>query len=205
MSQEAHNDFPKFKALFPDITTPLFASNEEGQPTSSRRLSPRLNDIMTSLHATVVSWAMSYYFTDSAPIDCPTTLWSLRRAGIAQLPPPRRPYPLYKPYYSPNLHILKMVTEQQVAAARAAASAFDANGNRVCPLPLSHIASVARKTTPCVWFGRDGTPPHILTAKYNFCHPKWRPSSGLPSGLATADKTNLGIHSPLSLGSTQTK
>jgi hypothetical protein len=46
-------------------------------------------------------------------------------------------------YYSPNLHELTMVTEQQVATARAAAAAFDASGNRVQPssptLGLFHL------------------------------------------------------------------
>jgi hypothetical protein len=46
-------------------------------------------------------------------------------------------------YYSPNLHELKMVTEPQVATARAAAAAFDASRNRVPPpslmLGLFHI------------------------------------------------------------------
>ena len=67
---------------------------------------------------------------------------------------------LSKSHYSPNLHLLQMVTEQQVAAARAAASAFDANGNHVSaptfplgpfhlfPLPFLSMHPYARGLLP---------------------------------------------------------
>ena len=65
-----------------------------------------------------------------------------------------------KSHYSPNLHLLQMVTEQQVAAARAAATAFDENGNRVAaptfpmgpfhlfPLPFLSMNPYARGLLP---------------------------------------------------------
>ena len=58
-----------------------------------------------------------------------TTLSWLRTQNFR----PQGDLAISKPYYSPNLHMLQMVTEQQVAAARAAASAFDENDNRVSP------------------------------------------------------------------------
>jgi hypothetical protein len=136
MDQETYDAQPKFSALPPDITTPHFASIEEATHLLQEAVSTAqghyamithrrslLGHAITSLtlHPSVAIHRCDYY-AELARQD--------RR--------PQGDLSVSKVHYSPNLRLLQMVTEQQVATARAAATAFDANGNRVAPptLPL---------------------------------------------------------------------
>ena len=156
--KETYDAQPKFSALPPDITSPLFASIEEathllqdavstaqghcGMITHHRNL---LGHAITSLtlHPSVAMHRCDYY-AELARQD--------RR--------PQGDLTVSKTHYSPNLHLLQMVTEQQVAAARAAATSFDENGNRVAaptfpmgpfhlfPLPFLSMNPYARGLLP---------------------------------------------------------
>jgi hypothetical protein len=158
MAQETYNQ-PKFGVLPPVITKPLYASIEEATHLLQDAISAtqQHHDLVTyhrdllghaitslTLHQAVASHRGEYY------------------AALAQSD--RRPQGVLNSpqhYYSPNLHQLKMVTEQQVATARAATIAFVASGNRVpppshmlglfhlSPFPILSMNPYARGLLPC--------------------------------------------------------
>ena len=141
MAQETLDDPDKFGALRPSVTKPLFSLIEEATHLLQEAITTTqqhhetithhrglLGHAITSLtlHQAVATHRGEYY----------AALAQGGRRPRGDLNSPQR-------YYSPNLHELTMVTEQQVAAARAAAAAFDAAGNRVQPpspaLGLFHL------------------------------------------------------------------
>ena len=141
MAKETYDSAPKFDALPPDITKPLFASIEEATQLLQDTVSTAhehsdmimhhrtlLGHVITSLtlYPSIAMHRMDY-FADLARQE--------RR--------PQGDLSVAKTYYSPNLHLLRMVTENQIAAARAAATAFDEHGNRaatpVFPLGPFHL------------------------------------------------------------------
>ena len=141
MAQETYDATPKFNALPPDITSPLFAFIEEATYLLQDAVSTTQGHCgMIRHHRTLLGYAIT-----SLTLHPSVTMH--RCDYYAELArQDRRPQgdlTVSKTHYSPNLHLLQMVTEQQVAAARAAATAFDENGNRVAaptfPLGPFHL------------------------------------------------------------------
>ena len=141
MARETFESAPKFDALPPDITKPLFASIEEATQL--------LQDTVSTAHEH--SEMINHHRTLLGHVITSLTLYpsiALHRmdhfADLArQERRPQGDLSLAKTYYSPNLHLLRMATESQIAAARAAATAFDEHGNRaatpVFPLGPFHL------------------------------------------------------------------
>ena len=141
MAQETLENPDKFGALPPLVTKPLFASIEEATHLLQETITATRQQHDTITHHRELLGHAITALTIHQPI---ATHRGEYYAALAQGGRrPRGDLNSIQRYYSPNLHELTMVTEHQVAAARAAAAAFDASGNRVQPpsppLGLFHL------------------------------------------------------------------
>ena len=141
MAKETYHAAPKFDALPPDITTHLFASIEEATHLLQDALSTAHGHSELILHhRTLLGHAItSLNLYPSVAMHRCDYYAELARQDRR----PQGDLSVSKTHYSPNFHLLQMVTEQHVAAARAAATDFDKNGNRVAtptfPLGPFHL------------------------------------------------------------------
>ena len=141
MSREIFESSPKFEALPPDITKPLFASIEEAtQLLQDTVITAHEHSEMINHHRALLGHVItSLTLYPSIALHRMDHFAELAR----QERRPQGDLSLAKTYYSPNLHLLRMATEGQIAAARAAATAFDEHGNRaatpVFPLGPFHL------------------------------------------------------------------
>ena len=141
MAQETLDNPDKFGALPPLVTKPLFASIEEATHLLQETITAtrQHHDTITH-HRELLGHAITSLTIHQAVATHRGEYYAALAQGGRR---PRGDLNSIQRYYSPNLHELTMVTEHQVAAARAAAAAFDASGNRVQPpsptLGLFHL------------------------------------------------------------------
>ena len=158
MSGETFDSAPKFEALPSDLTKPLYASIEEATQLLQDTVSAanEHSDVINRHRALLGHVITSLTLYPSIALHRMAHFADIARQGRR----PQGDLSLAKTYYSPNLHLLRMTTEGQIAAARAAATAFDAHGNRAAtpvfplgpfhlfPLPFLSMNPYAKGITP---------------------------------------------------------